>query len=94
MKLRRVHAATLALAGWYLMIPPVSGGKVAEHAALSQWQIAARFDSATECAAKKAEFASESEKLRVDPSESVQLFARMESLARCIDSADPRLKGN
>ena len=94
MKLRRAHAAALALAGWYLMMPPISGDKLLEHAALSQWQIAASFDSARECDAKKKEFASQSEKLSSDANPSVKLFARAESLAQCIDSADPRLKGN
>ncbi len=94
MKLRRAHAAALALAGWYLMMPPISGDKLVEHAALSQWQIAASFDSARECDAKKQEFASQSQKLISDASPSVQLLARAEALAQCIDSADPRLKGN
>jgi hypothetical protein len=94
MKIRRVHAAALALAGWYLMMPPMTGDKLLEHAPLSQWQIAARFDSAAECAAKKKEFASQSQTLINDASASVQRLARAESLARCVDSADPRLKGN
>jgi len=94
MKIRSAHAAALALAGWYLMMPPISGDKLSERAALSQWQIAASFDSARECDAKKMEFASQSEKLSSDANPSVKLLARAESLAQCIDSADPRLKGN
>jgi len=86
-------SVALALAVWYLMLPPVGGGKLAERAPISQWQIAARFDSAADCAVKKAQFMSESEKLKADPGESVKLFARMESLAQCVDSDDPRLKG-
>ncbi len=88
------HAAALALAGWYLMMPPLNTEKLFERAALSQWQIAARFDSAEECAAKKTQFASEGQKLIQDPSLSVQRFGRAESLAQCINSDDPRLKGN
>ena len=94
MKIRHAHVAALALAGWYLMMPPITGDKLLEHAAVSQWQIAASFDSARECEAKKKEFASQSQTLISDASPSVKLVARAESLAQCVDSADPRLKGN
>jgi len=94
MKIRHVHVVALALAGWYLMMPPITGNKVLEHAALSQWQTAASFDSARECDAKKKDFASQSQKLISDASPSVKLLARAESLAQCVDSADARLKGN
>jgi hypothetical protein len=47
------HAAALALVGWYLMLPPVVGGKHHWHldlsAPLSQWHSVARYDTATQC---------------------------------------------
>ncbi len=93
MEFRHLHAATLALLGWYLMMPPILDNKLYEHAPVSQWQIAASFDTSDDCAVKKKEFAAQSEQLRKDASPSVKLVARAEELAICIDSGDVRLKG-
>jgi hypothetical protein len=45
------HAAALALAGWYLMVPTVERNKNGDWAvtATSQWNTLAVFDSAAEC---------------------------------------------
>ncbi len=48
MKLR--HAAALALAGWYLMAPPLNvGGKVDVEMPFRKWTQLATFDSAPDC---------------------------------------------
>jgi hypothetical protein len=45
------HAAALAVAGWYLMIPPLgSDGRRDDSAPLPQWKIRGSFDTAVECA--------------------------------------------
>jgi len=86
------HAAALALASWYLMIPPIKDGKqLLDHAALAQWQIAATLDSADNCKIKKREFTDQGNQLIVDPSKSVKLVARAELMAQCVDSSDPRI---
>jgi hypothetical protein len=44
------HAAALALAGWYLMVPPNKPNREPDaHAPLSQWTMAGSYDSAKEC---------------------------------------------
>src|SRR5260370_34113727 len=44
-------AATLALMGWYLIVPPVGqpGNRVESNAALSVWQISGTFDTKEHC---------------------------------------------
>jgi len=48
MKVR--HAAALALAGWYLMLPPMNEKGVATEASISDWDQVGSFDSAAACA--------------------------------------------
>ncbi len=49
------HAAALALAGWYLIAPPLdSGGNVLGKTPLPQWQIIASYDSAYACQESKS----------------------------------------
>src|SRR5271170_3129792 len=43
------HAAVLAFVGWYLMLPPMQGGRPNESAPLSQWVIIESFNTAKEC---------------------------------------------
>ena len=103
MKLR--HAAALALAGWYLMMPPVyrngkdvdpdidiGGTHLDETAPLSKWAIVASFDSAAEC--EKNLLAGRD--LSVIPWEpnlkSHKAIKRLWEFAACIASDDPRLK--
>ena len=50
MRFRR--AAALALAGWYLMVPPTvknAGWQIDENAPLSRWKIEGSYDSADSC---------------------------------------------
>jgi hypothetical protein len=47
MKLR--HAAALALAGWYLMMPPMGNGKVYATAPLSMWQTVVSVATLQDC---------------------------------------------
>jgi hypothetical protein len=44
------HAAALAIAAWYLMIPPINAhNKVDAHAPMSKWKKGVSFDSEKEC---------------------------------------------
>jgi hypothetical protein len=43
------HAAALALVGWYLMVPPSTGGKLDTKAPLPQWINEGAFDRADDC---------------------------------------------
>jgi hypothetical protein len=46
------HAATLALVGWYLMMPPAPdrpGGPVDTSIPLSKWKITDSYDAAYDC---------------------------------------------
>jgi hypothetical protein len=47
MKLR--HAAALALAGWYLIIPPIERSGIIARETEDHWIIAARFEQKTDC---------------------------------------------
>ena len=50
------HTAALAVAGWYLMMPPFgSNGRRDDSAPLPQWKIRGSFDTAVECADALAE---------------------------------------
>jgi hypothetical protein len=88
--MNRYHATTLALVGWYLMIPP----KVIEDSArhmhvlgsfLSQWSILESFDTAKECETRVAETRKELLGMQITLEEARPLFAE------CIASDDPRL---
>jgi hypothetical protein len=48
------HAAALALVGWYLMVPPSTGGKLDTKAPLSQWINEGAFDRADDCESARA----------------------------------------
>ncbi len=69
-------AAALALAGWYLMLPPITlepNPHVSFDAPLSQWFIESNYNSTGACEAGRA-----------------ALSIRMQS-ARCVAAKDPRL---
>jgi hypothetical protein len=80
------HTAALAVAGWYLIMPPLgSDGRRDDSAPLPQWKIRGSFDTAVECVDALAE------QLGSDLPEMV----RQTILAsRCISTDDPQLKGN
>jgi len=82
------HTATLALVGWYLMIPPRTGHDQQtfdDHAPLASWFVFSAYDAAHEC--EGAKFLNhEGHKQSGDP-----MKAAMDS-AQCIATDDPRLK--
>jgi hypothetical protein len=97
MRLR--HAAALALAGWYLMLPRYDlNGFVLDKAPLSTWKIFNEYDSSAQCeeirqqiSRAAQDFIDEHEKR----SETEGLSQAMVVLsARCIAKDDPRLKSH
>jgi hypothetical protein len=48
-----IYSAIVASVAWYLMVPPINGGNIQYAAPLSQWKIAANYDSADACEAAK-----------------------------------------
>jgi hypothetical protein len=97
------HAAALALAGWYLMLPPWSSpSKFDDKAPLNQWEQANAYDSAAVC--EKSRYDTVKDLLKghapngnlldqktLTP-ETADYNARLYAAARCIASDDPRLK--
>jgi hypothetical protein len=83
------HAAALALAGWYLMLPPMQGGHPNERAPLSQWTIIGSFNTAKEC--NKLLEADAESRTHFTVTDEPLLRA---SAAECIAADDPRFKGN
>ena len=85
--MRPRHAAALALAGWYLMVPPISHkGEFLDNAPLSEWTLLDSTDSAADCNAEanRSDLRSKTERdrnVKVDHT-------------KCISTDDPRLKGN
>jgi hypothetical protein len=47
--IHRHHAASLALLGWYLIVPPTAGNSVRGDLPFGKWENAGSFDTATEC---------------------------------------------
>ncbi|HUN57889.1 MAG TPA: hypothetical protein VMU41_07220, partial [Candidatus Binataceae bacterium] len=47
--MRAYNTAALALAGWYLMLPPMQSGRPNASAPLSQWTTIESFNTAKEC---------------------------------------------
>ena len=94
------HTAALALAGWYLMVPPVvfKHGKrvVATEASLAKWTILQDFASRSQCEAAGRNLR---ESVKVRFSEAVtadrqlaRLAKTSSDIARCIAIDDLRLK--
>jgi hypothetical protein len=84
------HAATLALTGWYLMLPPHDREVkryADESAPLTQWTQLLATDTAKECEDAKMEL---HERMKKNDQER----AEFELSASCIESTDPRLKPN
>jgi hypothetical protein len=94
MRLR--HASALALAGWYLMVPPIKPhGEPDIHARFSKWAMDGSFDRATSCEARYHDFLDQAFTNRptdhIDP-QAERLFWQSQA-AQCIATDDPRLKG-
>ena len=77
------HAATLALVGWYLMLPPIGlGGLPNEEAPLLKWHTIASYDTAPQC----HDFQE-----KAVGAENDQKYKKMWQSGACIETADPRL---
>ena len=82
------HTAALALAGWYLMGPPMNSDlKVDDSAPISQWKIMLSFDTAAECEKKRAQTLRE-----IAPRKQDAPYSDIASASVCVATDDPRLK--
>ena len=94
------HAATLALVGWYLMVPPWSGpSSFDEKASLQAWEQIEAYDSANDCAHYRektieAVFKLGKAGLRLpsDVGKDAAAVNQRILVSRCIATDDPRLK--
>jgi hypothetical protein len=96
------HTAALALAGWYLMTAPVSdqGAIIYQDAPLSQWTKSLRFDSESDCDAKRQEVVDDSkDAVALVPNSEVDEDNRRDAanavnravVSRCVADDDPSL---
>ena len=84
MRLR--FSTALALAGWYLMVPPLKShgsSAVDVNAPLIKWHIFRSFDSVTECEALRE---------RIRQGEKGTEYYQVILTSACVSSDDPRLK--
>ena len=97
------HAAALALAGWYLMSPPISypatKGLSDKDAPLSTWYLQRSFDSAEECERARRKADDEASRKIHGLAESHSIIERqqaqilaLDKLDRCVETDDPRLE--
>ena len=87
MKVR--HTAALALAGWYLMMPPLGNGKVYVNAPLSTWQIVVSLETLEDCKSVIRNYKKHPAEMS-DP-QVRELIERRNSLAMCVSENDPRI---
>jgi hypothetical protein len=96
MKLR--HAATLALVGWYFMIPPLDDKHNPQtDLPISQWWQHQAFDSAKECEDSKDAYMRKYESnSKKDEKAKAFWVGMMGSVVQgfCVATDDPRLKPN
>lgn len=91
-RMKPCYDAALALAGWYLMVPPSSPGHLGDTTApLSKWEVASVHDSASECAEQERKLRSLAAEMGKN---NPPIVYRQYKAAQCIASDDPRLKGN
>jgi hypothetical protein len=100
------HAVALALVGWYLMLPPLGSSErdfpVESSAPITNWTNSGSYDSAKECEIERHKLSVDAEKRSFEaergPTGKDQALAvavaGAERLATCIETTDPRLKGN
>ncbi len=92
MRIKLRHGVVLAVAGYYLIVPPFSATVVRYDAPLSEWQPVESYSSAAEC-----------EKGKRTKVEQLTAFAREQKMPRsakiealsagkCIEADDPRLR--
>ena len=92
--MRFPHAASLALVGWYLMVPPFSVTDVSYDKPLSDWQQVDNYSSKTECEEGKRDTVREMTTLfaqawKTSPTPKLKAL----QAGKCIATDDPRLKG-
>jgi hypothetical protein len=91
---RTADVATLALVGWYLMMPPHGTPPDSSLPPLSNWRVAESFDSANDC--EDARGRQMAENIRglhsADPAAYVKKLQRALDEVQCIEADDPRLK--
>jgi hypothetical protein len=92
------HTAALALAGWYLMIPPIyDDNRIHLEAPLSQWTVIKSFDSAKECEQVVSGIARHEGppiSLRLPLGASSDQLHQLITQATCVSTDDPHLKEN
>ncbi len=95
------HVAALALAGWYLMVPPAfptspkpnADVHFDDSAPLSKWDIWGSYDSAKECMATRVgNLMTIPQAILKSKNPNVKAYFSQNTLAQCIASDDPRLK--
>lgn len=99
-----IRRAVWYLAGWYLLVPPFQGpgGEAARRfqgdlaAPFSDWRITGSYDAAAGCQAERNKVIEAGLRMRADTSSSRDDldFAEVLSVAQCVSTDDPRLKGN
>jgi hypothetical protein len=81
--------------GWYLMQPPLHHGDADTRAKLSEWQVVAFFEHASECdAARQQGLKAYPSYLLVSESrqrDSVQMSQRLAASTLCVGADDPRI---
>jgi hypothetical protein len=89
------HAAALALAGWYLMLPPIGDGTPEVTAPLSRWEILFPYDTARDCQSSVYRIVNQAlVDLQEPMARDQENFVLRLSSGTCIASSDPRLKPN
>jgi hypothetical protein len=87
------HAATLALLGWYLMVPPPYGW-LSPDAPIAQWKEWQAFDTATQCEAAHDKMIADGQKTVFDShaTEGDKTLAYEFITSQCVEADDPRLR--
>jgi hypothetical protein len=85
--MKRGLACIIAIAGWYLLYPPVTQqGSPDSYPALSQWHIDGSYGSAVDCHEAQRSDLNALQGLKQDASDFLQV-----QVGRCIAADDPRL---
>ena len=87
--MRLCHAAALALAGWYLIAPPIRNGWILRDAPLKEWDKLVFYKHLNHCERQK-QVDSKPTDWVPETKQTLQVLR----LEQCITSDDPRLKGN
>jgi hypothetical protein len=82
-------AAVLAMAGWYLMTPPLQdNGRYDTSAPLSKWRVESGFGNGQDCKKTVADLIERASKqARRDDLQELKV-------AQCVSADDPRIKGD